>query len=83
MAEDSDLEKSADIEALRPRDVSAQTEFEKAAQGRPPSLAREFAQFLMENKKWWLLPILLILLLFGLLLLFAGSGAAPFIYTLY
>jgi hypothetical protein len=81
MAENSDLDKNADIEAVRPRVVSAQTAFEKAAQGRPPSLAREFVQFLMENKKWWLLPILLIFLLFGLL--FASSGAAPFIYTLY
>lgn len=39
--------------------------------------------FLLQNKKWWLLPIVGVLLLFGALLLFAGTGAAPFIYTLF
>ena len=39
--------------------------------------------FLRENKKWWLLPILVVLLLFGLLIFLAGTGLAPFIYTLF
>jgi drug/metabolite transporter superfamily protein YnfA len=39
--------------------------------------------FLRDNKKWWLLPILAVLVLFGLLMLLAGTGAAPFIYTLF
>lgn len=39
--------------------------------------------FLKDNKKWWLLPILAVLLLFGVLVLLAGTGAAPFIYTLF
>ncbi len=43
----------------------------------------EFWDFLKHNKKWWLLPILVALLLFGLLILLAGTGAAPFIYPLF
>ena len=44
---------------------------------------REFWGFLRDNKKWWLLPILLVLLLFGVLVLLSGTGAAPFIYTMF
>ena len=43
----------------------------------------EFWIFLKENKKWWLLPILIAFLLMGALLLAGGTGAAPFIYTLF
>ena len=43
----------------------------------------EFADFLLYNKKWWLAPIILVLLLVGLLLVLGGTGAAPFIYTLF
>ena len=39
--------------------------------------------FLKQNKKWWLMPILAVMLLPGLLVFLGGSGAAPFIYTLY
>ncbi len=60
------------------------TAFEKAAarQGRE-GLLREFWGFLRQNKKWWLLPILILLLVFGALILLAGTGLAPFIYTLF
>ena len=44
---------------------------------------REFLEFLGDNKKWWLLPIVLVLLVFGVLVLFSGTAAAPFIYTLF
>ncbi len=58
--------------------------FEEAARGGSRiGLATEFVSFLRENKKWWLAPILVILLLFGVLILLAGTGAAPFIYTLF
>lgn len=50
---------------------------------RRPSFAAELLDFLKHNKKWWLLPILLLLGLFGLLMVLAGTGAAPFIYTLF
>ena len=61
-----------------------QREFEKAAvdQGRIGLLA-ELWGFLKENRKWWLLPILAVLLALSLLTLLAGTGAAPFIYTLF
>jgi hypothetical protein len=46
-------------------------------------LLTEFWLFVTHNKKWWLVPILLIILALGALVLLAGSGAAPFIYTLF
>ncbi len=39
--------------------------------------------FLRQTRKWWLVPILVLLALFGVLLLAGGTGAAPFIYTLF
>lgn len=58
-------------------------DFEKAASEPSHGLVWELWHFLLLNKKWWLLPILLVLLLFGVMLFVAGSGAAPFIYTLF
>jgi len=59
-------------------------EFEKAAkQQRDGNALGELWLFLRDNQKWWLLPILAVLVLFGLLILLAGTGAAPFIYTLF
>jgi len=58
-------------------------EFERLAKERRPSLLAEFWDFLKHNKKWWLLPIVLVLLLLGLLILLAGTSAAPFIYTIF
>jgi drug/metabolite transporter superfamily protein YnfA len=59
-------------------------EFETAAhQQADGNLFVELWLFLRDNKKWWLLPILAVLVLFGLLMLLAGTGAAPFIYTLF
>lgn len=46
-------------------------------------MVKEFISFLKENKKWWLAPIIIVLLLFGILIILAGTGAAPFIYTLF
>lgn len=47
------------------------------------TLVGEFVGFLRDTKKWWLLPILLMLGLISLLAVLAGSGAAPFLYTLF
>ncbi len=58
-------------------------EFERMAKERRPSLVAEFWSFLKYNKKWWLLPIVLVLLLLGLIVLLAGTSAAPFIYTIF
>lgn len=59
------------------------TNFEQAAKQKPLTMPAEFWMFLKENKKWWLLPIVGFLLVFGLLATFAGTAAAPFIYTLF
>ena len=59
------------------------TEFEQAARQRALSLPQEFLLFFKENKKWWLLPIVIALAGVGLLAVFASSGAAPFIYTIF
>jgi hypothetical protein len=56
---------------------------EQLAQQPQPGLASEFLAFLAHNKKWWLLPILVVIGLLGILAVLAGSGAAPFIYTLF
>jgi hypothetical protein len=55
----------------------------QAAQGDSESIAREFVDFLKENKKWWLAPIVISILALGALVLLGGSAAAPFIYTLF
>ena len=59
------------------------TRFERLAQEKRSSLAVEFWYFLKHNKKWWLLPIVGVLLLLGLVVLLAGTSAAPFIYTIF
>lgn len=44
---------------------------------------KELIGFIIETKKWWLVPILFILLIIGLLVIFADSAVAPFIYSLF
>ena len=56
---------------------------ESLARGKRTGIAREFIDFLSENKKWWLAPIVIAVLLLGLLVLLGGSAAAPFIYPLF
>ncbi len=63
------------------RNSTAKTAFEDAASEK--SILVEFWEFLMENKKFWLIPIILVMMLLGLLIVFSGSSAAPFIYTLF
>lgn len=60
------------------------SEFEKlTSTHRRTGALSDLSGFLVQNKKWWLFPIVFVLLLFGVLVLFAGTGAAPFIYTLF
>ncbi len=47
------------------------------------SFVFELWEFLRHSKKWWLTPILVLLLLLSALIILGGSGAAPFIYTLF
>ncbi len=53
------------------------------AKERRQGLVSEFWDFLKHNKKWWLLPIIIVVLALGALVFLSGSGAAPFIYTLF
>jgi hypothetical protein len=57
-------------------------DFESLEETNRPLLV-EFWDFLRENKKWWLLPMLLVMLAMALLVTLSGTGAAPFIYTLF
>ncbi len=59
------------------------SEFEQEARAKRANLVTEFWAFLRHNKKWWLLPILVVMFLVGALVLLGGTGAAPFIYTLF
>jgi len=51
--------------------------------GRSSGFFGEFGYFLRHNKRWWLTPVFVLLLLLGILVVLGGSGAAPFIYTLF
>jgi hypothetical protein len=43
----------------------------------------ELFAFLRESRKWYLIPIAAVILAMGLLIVLGGTGAAPFIYTLF
>lgn len=45
-------------------------------------LLRDLIAFSRENKIWWMTPLIVVLLLAALLVV-AGQGATPFIYTLF
>jgi hypothetical protein len=63
--------------------TTGMSSFDELNAQRRSSLLSEFVYFLAQNKKWWLLPILLVIGGVGLLVLLAGTGAAPFIYTMF
>jgi hypothetical protein len=65
------------------QNVGSEAEFRRAAEGRPTGFFSEFWFFLRHNRRWWLTPVLLMLLLLGVFVVLGGSGAAPFIYTLF
>ena len=48
-----------------------------------PSFFRELVMFIRHNKKWYLIPVIISILLVGILIALGGTGAAPFIYTLF
>jgi len=62
---------------------SEPTAFERHADDSAPSLAAEFWDFLIREKRWWLTPIFLVLGILGALVLLSNSAAAPFIYTFF
>lgn len=57
--------------------------FERAGQEAQVGVLGEFSLFLRHNKKFWLLPLLVVFMLMGMLIILGGTGAAPFIYTLF
>ena len=58
-------------------------DLEQQASQSQRGIVGEFVDFLKHSKKWWLTPIIVVLLLVGLLVVLSGTGAAPFIYTLF
>jgi len=65
------------------KECSKSDQFEQDADAAQAGLLQEFVDFLMQNKKWWLTPIIFTLLLIGVLVIFGGTVAAPFLYTLF
>jgi len=66
------------------KDHDTANDFASQADEDSPGFLREFAEFLIHNKKWWLTPIIIVLLLMALLVVLApGSPVAPFIYTIF
>jgi len=59
------------------------SDFEQSSRKDRDSLIREFYTYLVESKKWWLFPVFLVFGLLGFLAIFASTGVAPFIYTLF
>lgn len=53
------------------------------SEDRSGNVLTELWAFMASNKKWWLTPIVAMLLLLGALIVLGGTGAAPFIYTLF
>ena len=64
----------------RPADNDA---FRSAAEGKSGGFVSEMLYFMSHNKRWWLTPIILVMLLLSVLIFLGGTGAAPFIYTLF
>jgi len=67
----------------QPTGTENRSDFAQQAAEKPPTLLREFVDFLRYNKAWWLTPIVLVLLMLGLLVILGGTAAAPFIYTIF
>lgn len=47
------------------------------------SSIKEILAFIIAEKKWWLAPLVFILIIVSLLVMFADSAVAPFIYSLF
>jgi hypothetical protein len=68
---------------MKNKDDDGSSEFEQLEDDDQMSLVQEFWVFLIEYRNWWLVPILAVLALMGLFVVLGGTGAAPFIYTLF
>ena len=64
--------------------MRTENDFENMARSRgESSFLGELWAMMRAHKKYWLLPIIAVLLGLGLLVFLGGTGAAPFIYTLF
>ncbi|MFO0974065.1 MAG: DUF5989 family protein [Phycisphaerae bacterium] len=71
------------MDAPDQRPTSAQSDFARLGQAERTSFVSDFLYLLKTNRKWWMLPLICLLLAFGVLMILASTGAAPFIYTLF
>ncbi len=46
-------------------------------------IVAEFWDFVWQKKVFWMIPIILAILLLAFVVVFGGTAAAPFIYTLF
>jgi hypothetical protein len=60
-----------------------ENEFARAASEKQAGFLAELWGFLRTNSRWWLTPIVIVMVLLAVLFVLAGTGAAPFIYTLF
>ncbi|MFT4571162.1 MAG: hypothetical protein ACI8TX_001111 [Hyphomicrobiaceae bacterium] len=63
--------------------ASGKSGFSAEANEQQVGIVGEFTDYLRHNKKWWLTPIIIVLMMVGALVVFGGTAAAPFIYTLF
>jgi hypothetical protein len=78
----ADLEMRARVEPFRGVGMSTGAEVRRQTGDQVPSISSEFVQFLAARKKWWLAPMVIIFALITLLVVFSGTGATPFIYSM-
>lgn len=64
-------------------DPKGASEFARQASARRSSFLSDYLYLVKTNRKWWMLPLIGLLLGFGVLMVLASTGAAPFIYTMF
>jgi hypothetical protein len=68
---------------MEKKDSPTESEFTRQATAKRSSFLSDYVYLVKRNRKWWMLPLMGILLGFGLLMVLASTGAAPFIYTMF
>jgi hypothetical protein len=64
-------------------DTQDEQSFDEASRSDEGGLFSDLIAFMSENKKWWLIPILAVLGVLGVLIVFGGTGALPFLYSFF
>jgi hypothetical protein len=68
---------------MEKNDPKGASEFVEQAGTKRSSFLSDYLYLVKNNRKWWMLPLMGLLLGFGLLMVLASTGAAPFIYTMF